>query len=1140
MTAGDDEGFKPLPGDPWHPGFGDDDAESEEAAAETPSEPDKPGKGRKKAPKGRKRRKRGRGRSKRTTDDDDEVEVPVEQAFDPSSTAFDVSDAIPGETDEEDDPFGAVLERESRPRGGADDPPPPAWTVDIEPDEDQVLPVEQPSWVGGSTEGVGIDFEPASAEGAEPDAEDGDAGPEVAGAEDAGPEDAEPVEVVSEVADSEVPVVDESIPRQAGDVAEPDPLIPTEAETESPDAPRPAEYSPDTPTEPAIAGEYGVAGPEAYRALGEEPGEVDEWDAFLQADEQPAAPEVEIPLAEAEPSRRPKRRRGLFRRKQAEEPADEVDPLPPQPTEAPPLPDDEIERRAGEAAEALFGEPTEALGDGDAFDDWVTSAQSERSRRGLFRRKRRERAESEPAGEPELTAEPEPAPDMSQAPDVPEVPAGFDPVSASEPDLPGVPEFAPPEFAASEELVGEAPAEQDDGIVADTSIADVDAAVEEALAALGETGEFEPEPAPDAPTPDAPTPDVLAPDAPAPGAADAVEIGEGGLEPEWAGADPDVPVDADTVPIDETRAIPSEPESEMVLGDRPADAEALDPEPHRADVPRADALGTDLPETGAPEADAIAEEPYEEVPDWEGDASRIPAGWFAEIDEDEVVPPPVADTPETEWPFDEDAAASTTDPDAVVPETTEAGDRVAGSGDDSLQPPVIPEPTDTDLFDIESSQVEPAPMVQEPDAGPPPVPEGYEEWGDAVDEVLAEREPDDSTYEYEPVLQDEGPAADPLPAGFERFPSEMERFELTQAELDAELGVGESGWVTQAVDSGTVDEAEFDEQIYAGPGTIEHRDLAAAIAQSGDEDTAWQAMSAAMPGLDTGVLGFEDVADLGDQDEYVEPSRSNLGARVGTGLVLVGLLFGTLLIADVAFVAFIGLMLMIGLAEFYAALRRSGYLPLTIVGLAGGLGTLITGWFHGPTALVAGVVLTSMFTYFFYAFSPTRRDALANGGLTVLGVGWIVASVGFVIPIAQAEDHVTLVIAVVVVTAAMDIGAFSFGRTWGKRPLTPVLSPNKTSEGLAGGVLMAIGAAVAIGFLELGPFDLTSALALSAVVIFFAPLGDLAESMIKRSLGIKDMGALLPGHGGVLDRIDAFLFVVPAVWALYEIAGFLG
>ena len=221
-------------------------------------------------------------------------------------------------------------------------------------------------------------------------------------------------------------------------------------------------------------------------------------------------------------------------------------------------------------------------------------------------------------------------------------------------------------------------------------------------------------------------------------------------------------------------------------------------------------------------------------------------------------------------------------------------------------------------------------------------------------------------------------------------------------------------------------------------------------------------------------------------------------------------------------------------------MSRRGYLPLTLFGLLGAAGTLLATWFHGPLAIPSGIMLTSVVVFFFYAFAPTRRDALTNGGVTVLGLAWAVGAIAFAIPIARGPEFEVLVLAVVVATAAMDIGAYSFGRRFGRRPLAPVLSPNKTVEGLVGGAALALAAAGAVGFFEFGPFDLMGGLALGAIVVVMAPLGDLAESMVKRSMGVKDMGSTLPGHGGVLDRIDALVFVIPAAWVLFEVLGYLG
>jgi phosphatidate cytidylyltransferase len=333
---------------------------------------------------------------------------------------------------------------------------------------------------------------------------------------------------------------------------------------------------------------------------------------------------------------------------------------------------------------------------------------------------------------------------------------------------------------------------------------------------------------------------------------------------------------------------------------------------------------------------------------------------------------------------------------------------------------------------------------------------------------------------------------------------------------------------------------EWPDQMYSGAVTQEHRGLAEAISRADTEEAAQlQALAAPMAGVESGVVGFEDVEDLGTDEEYIAPAASDLGLRVLTGLVLVSLLLGALWVGGEALAGFIALLMLVGLVEFYTTLRHAHYRPLALFGYLGAMGLLALAWFEGPIAIVGGLVATTVVVYFVYALAPERRDALTNGGLTVLGVAWIAGAAAFAFPIVDSPDYRVLVFAIVVCTVAMDVGAYAFGKSFGSKPLAPVLSPNKTVEGLAGGVIITIGAALAIGYF-LEPFDVRSGAALGLVVAFTAPFGDLAESMIKRSLSVKDMGTLLPGHGGILDRVDGFLFVLPAAWVLYRTLGLLG
>ncbi len=396
---------------------------------------------------------------------------------------------------------------------------------------------------------------------------------------------------------------------------------------------------------------------------------------------------------------------------------------------------------------------------------------------------------------------------------------------------------------------------------------------------------------------------------------------------------------------------------------------------------------------------------------------------------------------------------------------------------------------------------------------------GDDAWGQ---QEAAEPPPEPSG----PVYDDEtamvggwaGSGIDPMAAAMADLPTEELPLDYAADETDADL-VGE---------------------IYSGAGTIEHRDLAEMVSQAETEDTELQALTAHMAGVESGVVGFEDVEDLGTDEEYVAPAASDLGLRVLTGIVLLALLVGALWVGGEVLAGFIALIMMVGLFEFYTTLRRQGYRPLALFGYLGAIGVFAVAWFHGPVGIAGGLLATTIVVYFVYALAPERRDALTNGGLTVLGVAWIAGAAAFAFPIVDSPDFRQLVVALVIGTVAMDVGAYFVGRSFGSRPLAPVLSPNKTVEGLAGGVILTIGAAVAITYLPYFPaFDIRAGAALGLVVAAVAPLGDLAESMIKRSLAVKDMGTILPGHGGVLDRVDAFLFVLPAAWVLYETLGLL-
>ncbi|MEE8492342.1 MAG: phosphatidate cytidylyltransferase, partial [Acidimicrobiia bacterium] len=363
------------------------------------------------------------------------------------------------------------------------------------------------------------------------------------------------------------------------------------------------------------------------------------------------------------------------------------------------------------------------------------------------------------------------------------------------------------------------------------------------------------------------------------------------------------------------------------------------------------------------------------------------------------------------------------------------------------------------------------------------------------------------------------------------------------AELSDDLGV---------VDFEAFVSSDFETRDYLQSPTQEHIGLAEAVSEAGDAEQS--ALAAALPGLDHGHLGFDEfeedlefhdpeASEREEADDMpAEPTPTfepDLTLRMASAVILVSLLVGALFAGGVVFLLFIIVVAVASQIEFYAALRNGGYRPMVLFGLLGGLGALI-GTFvqgndvftEGPVAVPAALGLTVVATFAWYGSQENPpHEPWRNGVATVFGVAWIPALLAFVIPMNEASRSIRfqLIFVLLVMVAAFDVGSYFVGRAIGSRKLAPVVSPNKTVEGLIGGIVATVIVAL-ISAALVNAFDAGSALALAAAVILVAPLGDLAESVIKRSLNLKDMGQLLPGHGGVLDRIDSYLFVLPVAY----------
>ena len=259
-------------------------------------------------------------------------------------------------------------------------------------------------------------------------------------------------------------------------------------------------------------------------------------------------------------------------------------------------------------------------------------------------------------------------------------------------------------------------------------------------------------------------------------------------------------------------------------------------------------------------------------------------------------------------------------------------------------------------------------------------------------------------------------------------------------------------------------------------------------------------------------------------------------AAVGLPIIVLAIWFGdpwpwfTLLITAAA---------LAGAYEFYRIANFDRREPLLYLGLLWTFALVLTPHYTNPDLLPAVITGTMLISLICLLLRRSREKAFPDWAWTIVGalyIGWMLS---YWLNLRGLEDGRNWVYLAMLTTFANDTSAYFIGRARGRHKLAPAISPAKTWEGAIGGLICAMLAAIVIAMvlrlisLKLGPtfvFEYWQIILLGFLVSLFAQLGDLVESLLKRNMGVKESGNLLPGHGGILDRFDSLIFVGAVVY----------
>ncbi|SEE56709.1 phosphatidate cytidylyltransferase [Streptomyces sp. 3213] len=259
----------------------------------------------------------------------------------------------------------------------------------------------------------------------------------------------------------------------------------------------------------------------------------------------------------------------------------------------------------------------------------------------------------------------------------------------------------------------------------------------------------------------------------------------------------------------------------------------------------------------------------------------------------------------------------------------------------------------------------------------------------------------------------------------------------------------------------------------------------------------------------------------------------DLGAAIGVGVGLGAVIIASLFVVKAVFVGVIAVAVVVGLWELTSRLQERKGIKAPLVPLAvGGAAMVVAGYVRGAEGAWVAMALTALAVLVWRMTEPPEgylKDVTAG----VFAAFYVPFLATFVALMLTADDGAWRVMTFLLLTVVSDTGAYAVGWRFGTHKLAPRISPGKTREGLFGAVSFAmVAGALCMQFL-IDDGSWWQGLLLGLAVAASATLGDLGESMIKRDLGIKDMGTLLPGHGGIMDRLDSLLPTAPVVWLLF-------